>query len=338
MTNVRKILIVDDDAELREALVEQLALHEEFQATAVESGTTGVQTARAGQVDLVIMDVGLPDIDGREAVRILRKNGFKAPIIMLTDHDTDSDTILGLESGANDYVTKPFRFAVLLARIRAQLRQHEASEDAVFTIGPYTFRPSSKLLMSPKCSKVRLTEKETAILRYLYRAGQKPVSRETLLQEVWGYNSGVTTHTLETHIYRLRQKVERDAAAPAILVTEAGGYKVVPRAKARDRESYGRRRRHCFLRAGATLGCVGQAGFTHSCNRRGNATPAKRRCAVLCRRARRWRLCHSGGLASAGARYAFRRQRSYSGSWHADRRIGASHQHSLSSHGDCKRA
>jgi DNA-binding response OmpR family regulator len=147
---------------------------------------------------------------------------------MLTGHDTDSDTILGLESGANDYVTKPFRFAVLLARIRVQLCQHEASEDAVFTIGPYTFRPSSKLLLNPKGNKVRLTEKETSILRYLYRAGQRPVSRETLLQEVWGYNSGVTTHTLETHIYRLRQKIENDAAAPAILVTEAGGYKLVP--------------------------------------------------------------------------------------------------------------
>src|SRR6516165_5648403 len=110
----------------------------------------------------------------------------------------------------------------------AQLRQHEASEDAVFTIGPYTFRPSSKILLNPKGNKVRLTEKETAILRYLYRAGQRPVSRETLLQEVWGYNSGVTTHTLETHIYRLRQKVEKDAASPAILVTEAGGYKLVP--------------------------------------------------------------------------------------------------------------
>src|SRR6202162_3370264 len=163
-----------------------------------------------------------------EAVRILRKNGCKAPIIMLTGHDTDSDTILGLESGANDYVTKPFRFAVLLARIRAQLRQHEASEDAVFTIGPYTFRPSAKLLVNPKGNKVRLTEKETAILRYLYRAGRRAISREILLQEVWGYNSGVTTHTLETHIYRLRQKVEQDASNPSILVTEAGGYKLLP--------------------------------------------------------------------------------------------------------------
>jgi DNA-binding response OmpR family regulator len=228
MANARNILIVDDDSELSNALVEQLALHEEFESLAVDTAAKGIQEAKHGHVDLVIMDVGLPDIDGREVVRILRKNGFKAPIIMLTGHDTDSDTILGLESGANDYVTKPFRFAVLLARIRAQLRQHEASEDAVFAIGPYTFRPSSKLLVNPKGNKVRLTEKETAILRYLYRAGQRPVSREILLQEVWGYNSGVTTHTLETHIYRLRQKVEKDATSPAILVTEAGGYKLVP--------------------------------------------------------------------------------------------------------------
>src|SRR5262249_54081996 len=126
MSNVRRILIVDDDAELREALGEQRALHEEFESLAVENRTEGVQAASAGQMDVVIMDVGLADVDGREAVRILRKGDFKPPIIMLTGHDTDSDTILGLESGANDYVTKPFRFAVLLARIRAQLRQHEA--------------------------------------------------------------------------------------------------------------------------------------------------------------------------------------------------------------------
>ena len=228
MPNTSKILIVDDDAELRDALSDQLSLHEEFEAVVAENGTKAVQAAKAGQIDLVIMDVGLPDIDGRETVRILRKNGFKAPIIMLTGHDTDSDMILGLESGANDYLTKPFRFAVLLARIRAQLRQYETSEDAIFTIGPFTFRPKSKLLLSPKGSKVRLTEKEVSILRYLYRFGQRPVSRETLLQEVWGYNSAVTTHTLETHIYRLRQKMEQDAVTSGILVTEVAGYKLVP--------------------------------------------------------------------------------------------------------------
>jgi DNA-binding response OmpR family regulator len=228
MGNARKILVVDDDAELRQALVEQLALQEEFDTDTVETAQAALQQAKNGHIDLVLMDVGLPDMDGREAVRVLRKNGFKAPVIMLTGHDTDSDTVLGLEAGANDYVAKPFRFSVLLARIRAQLRSHEASEDAVFNVGPYSFRPGAKLLVNERGSKIRLTEKETAILRYLYRIGQKPVAREVLLQEVWGYNSGVTTHTLETHIYRLRQKIEKDPSNAALLVTEAGGYKLVP--------------------------------------------------------------------------------------------------------------
>ena len=143
----RTILIVDDDEDLRETLVEQLSLYEEFAILEENTATKGVQTARGNHIDLLIMDVGLPDMDGREAVKLLRKGGFKAPIIMLTGHDTDSDTILGLEAGANDYVTKPFRFAVLLARARAQLRQHEQSEDATFTVGPYTFKPSQKLLL-----------------------------------------------------------------------------------------------------------------------------------------------------------------------------------------------
>ena len=228
MATARKILVVDDDGDLREELVEQIAQAPELEAIEAASAEEALEKLGGGHFDLVLMDVGLPDLDGREAVKRARTAGFKGPVIMLTGHDTDLDTISGLDAGANDYVTKPFRFAVLLARIRAQLRQHEASEDAVFTIGPYTFRPSSKILLNPKGGKVRLTEKETAILRYLYRAGQKPVSRETLLQEVWGYNSGVTTHTLETHIYRLRQKVEKDAALPQILVTESGGYKLVP--------------------------------------------------------------------------------------------------------------
>ena len=228
MGNARKILVVDDDAELRSTLVEQLALQEEFETDTADTAQAALQHAKNGHIDLVLMDVGLPDMDGREVVRVLRKNGFKAPVIMLTGHDTDSYTVLGLEAGANDYVVKPFRFAVLLARIRAQLRSHEASEDAVFTIGHYSFRPGAKLLVNERGSKIRLTEKETAILRYLYRSGQKPVAREVLLQEVWGYNSGVTTHTLETHIYRLRQKIEKDPSNAVLLVTEAGGYKLVP--------------------------------------------------------------------------------------------------------------
>jgi DNA-binding response OmpR family regulator len=227
MAQIRKILIADDDNELRTALAEQLALHEEFSPSQAENAAAALAMTRQEQPDLVIMDVGLPDMDGREAVKIMRKDGFKSPVIMLTGQTSDADTVLGLEAGANDYVCKPFRFAVLLARIRAHLRQHEASDDAVFQIGDYTFRPGSKLLVNDKGGKLRLTEKETAILRFLYRAGQQVVSRETLLREVWGYNAHVTTHTLETHIYRLRQKIERDPANARLLVTEPGGYKLV---------------------------------------------------------------------------------------------------------------
>ncbi|MEZ5877268.1 MAG: response regulator transcription factor [Tepidamorphaceae bacterium] len=228
MSGARNILIVDDDDTLRETLVEQLELHEEFEITTGATAAACINLAKSERIDLLILDVGLPDMDGREACRILRKNGFAAPIIMLTGHDTDSDTILGLDAGANDYVTKPFRFAVLLARIRAQLRQHEQSEDAVFTIGQYTFRPSQKLLSKEDGGKIRLTEKETAILKYLYRTGEKAVTRDVLLHEVWGYNANVTTHTLETHIYRLRQKIEGDPSNARLLVTEGGGYKLVP--------------------------------------------------------------------------------------------------------------
>lgn len=226
--NKRRILIVDDDTELRGVLVEQLAQTREFDL--VEAGTAKAALAETGgdHVDLMLLDVGLPDMDGREAVKLMRRDGFKSPIILLTGHDSDADQILGLESGANDYVTKPFRFSVLLARIRAALRQHDQSEDVVFTIGPYSFQPAAKLLETTEGQKVRLTDKETSILKFLYRQGPKTISREILLKEVWGYNNRVTTHTLETHIYRLRQKIERDPGNARLLVTEDGGYRLVP--------------------------------------------------------------------------------------------------------------
>jgi DNA-binding response OmpR family regulator len=228
MSNASRLLVIDDDRDLRDTLAEQLSLHDEFNVATAESAAQALLAVRDDRFDLAIVDVGLPDMDGREAVRIMRRDGFRSPIIMLTAQGSDTDTVAGLEAGANDYVTKPFKFAVLLARIRAQLRQYEASEDAIFRIGPYTFRPGSKLLSTDKGSKLKLTEKETAILRYLYRAGQKVVGREVLLAEVWGYNANVTTHTLETHIYRLRQKIETDPSQARILVTEPGGYKLLP--------------------------------------------------------------------------------------------------------------
>ena len=227
MAGTRSILVVDDDVELSAALAEQLAMHDEFDAATADNAGRAIAAVEEGRVDLVVMDVGLPDMDGREAVAHMRRKGFRAPIIMLTGHDSEADTVQGLESGANDYVVKPFRFAVLLARIRAQLRTHEASDDAMFEVGAYTFRPGAKLLVSAGGSRLKLTEKETAILRFLLRAGGQAVPRETLLAEVWGYNPRVTTHTLETHIYRLRQKIERDPSQARVLLTEPGGYKLL---------------------------------------------------------------------------------------------------------------
>lgn len=229
MTSNKKILLVDDDAALRNSLAEQLHLHEEFATSEAETAAEALEIVKNTYFDCILLDVGLPDMDGRDLCRLMRRNGVRSPIIMLTGVDTDADAILGLDSGANDYVTKPFRLGVLLARLRAQLRQFEQSEDAVFTIGPYSFRPSAKLMVDEEQDrKVRLTEKETAILKYLYRVGSKVVGRDVLLGEVWGYNAGVTTHTLETHVYRLRQKIERDPSNAEILVTEPGGYRLNP--------------------------------------------------------------------------------------------------------------
>ncbi|WP_343080196.1 response regulator transcription factor [Ostreiculturibacter nitratireducens] len=227
MANLKKILLVDDDDDLRDALAEQLVSTEDFDVFEAANGAEAIEKIKAAFYDLVILDVGLPDTDGRELCRRMRKQGVKCPILMLTGHDTDADTILGLDAGANDYVTKPFKFPVLLARIRAQLRQHEQSEDAVFQLGPYTFKPAMKMLIDEKDRKIRLTEKETNILKFLYRATEGVVPRDVLLHEVWGYNAGVTTHTLETHIYRLRQKIEPDPSNARLLVTESGGYKLV---------------------------------------------------------------------------------------------------------------
>ena len=231
MTGKRPILLVDDDHSLRTMLVEQLAVDGEFSATEAASVQEAERHMAATDVrfDALLLDVTLPDGDGRDLCVRLRQQGHKLPIIMLTGADNEVDVVRGLDSGANDYIGKPFRMAELLARLRAQMRIFENSEDAVFTIGPYLFRPSAKLLQDPvRNRRIRLTEKEAAILKFLYRQGSTPVARQVLLNEVWGYNASVTTHTLETHIYRLRQKIEPDPDRLRLLLTEQGGYRLDP--------------------------------------------------------------------------------------------------------------
>ena len=226
MATKKSVLIVDDDDELREALAEQFSYDDEFDVLTAATARAGMAVAQDQRVDVIILDVGLPDMDGREACRLLRKADVTTPIILLTAQSGDADHVLGLRSGANDFLAKPISFVVLLERVNNQLRRHEQSEDAVLQIGPYQFKPAMKLLIDPDGKKVRLTEKETNILKYLYRAGGESISREELLDKVWGYHREANTHTLETHVYRLRQKIEPDPQRARILITESGGYRL----------------------------------------------------------------------------------------------------------------
>lgn len=228
MTTNKKMLLVDDDEMLRHTLVEHLQIHEEFTIDEAMTGADALQLVKGCIYDIILLNVGLPDMDGRDVCRRLRRNDVTSPIILLSGMDSAADIILGLNSGANDYVTKPFRLDVLLARIRAQLRHYVLGGDLVYTIGPYTFRPRDKVLISETTKrKTSLTAKETTILRYLCRMGDKPVSQDVLLADVWGYKPDIDTHTLQTHIYRLRRKIENDPSKPKILLLESEGYRLV---------------------------------------------------------------------------------------------------------------
>ena len=228
MTAVRPILIVEDDDQQRQLLIEGLGLDNEFQVTAAATlseanALLGVEDAR---FDAVLLDLGMPDGSGLDYLAKLRKQGHVMPIIVVTGSCDEAEIVRGLDDGANDYVTKPFRINELMARLRTQVRLFEKSGNATFRIGHYSFRPAAKLLVDQEKRRLRLTSKEVDILQFLYRAGGKPVSRPILMENVWGYSSAAETHTLETHIYRLRQKMEIDPAECRILVTEGGGYQL----------------------------------------------------------------------------------------------------------------
>ncbi len=196
------------------------------QFDACETGAAGLDLALSAPrpFDAVMIALDLPDADGAEICTELRERGLYIPIILLAEHGGESEVIRGLNAGANDFMASPVRHAELRARLRAQIRAYETSEEAVLRIGQFHFRPASRVLLnSATAERVRLTEKEAAVLKFLYRA-EGPVSRHTLLHEVWGYNARATTHTVETHIYRLRRKIEPDAGRIAVLINEDGGY------------------------------------------------------------------------------------------------------------------
>lgn len=227
MENKRRVLVVEDDEPLREALLEHLAEHgfAVQQAETIAIADIAVRDKNQ-RLDAIILDIGLPDGDGCDFCSTLRRAKFDLPIIMLTGSAGEADVIRGLTAGANDYVSKPFRVAELIARLHSQIRSFDNSEQAIFDVGLYEFLPAQKLLRKRSGRQiVRLTDREVLVLKFLYRA-DGDVNRGALLAEVWGYKSGVDTHTIETHIYRLRQKIEADPANPVLLVTTPKGYRL----------------------------------------------------------------------------------------------------------------
>ena len=226
MTALKKILLIESDPDLREALCEQLHCTDQFEVFSSGNDTETLQKLRVQSYDIIVMDLHPLNNDSLEACRVTYAQNVKCPILLLTERDEISSTVFGQDTRASDYIIKPFKFPILLARINVQLRMYEKSFDSSFTLGPYTFHPAMKILKTHDNNEIQLTEKETDILKFLYHTVEDVVPRDILLHEVWGYNNNVTTHTLETHIYRLRQKIERNPSVAELLVTEDGGYRL----------------------------------------------------------------------------------------------------------------
>ena len=221
-----KILLINNDKDLGEALAFQLTLDKKYEIVETSGETSAFSQINNNFCDLVIVNSQSSALNGYNLIKSLRLAGFKKPIIMLINQNNNLDIADDQNRKADEYINKPFRYPVLLKSIETQLHKFKKSENTKYSIGNYIFKPKSKILESNKKRSIRLTEKENNILKFLYKHIGNIVSRETLLHEVWGYNSKVTTHTLETHIYRLRQKIEDDPSEACFLITETGGYKL----------------------------------------------------------------------------------------------------------------
>ena len=218
-----KIITIEDNQHLLETLVDQLSQEEDFEVFGAPNLAEGRDLITHHDPDLVLLDVMLPDGDGRDMCRWIRDQGFVMPILMLTGQDSEADTIDGLEAGANDYIAKPLRLGELLARIRTHLRQYQNQENARIKIGAFHFIQGRKILSHRETGEtLNLTEKESAIIKYLFKKTGTVTPKAELLEEVWGYGDQISTHTLETHIYRLRQKINYVDGQPFIITKENG--------------------------------------------------------------------------------------------------------------------
>jgi len=221
-----RILIIEDEPDLLRGLSLNLKA-EGYAVLTAARGDTGTELALRERPDLILLDIMLPGMNGLDVCRELRKRGFSAPIIMLTAKAEEVDRVVGLEIGADDYVTKPFGIRELLARIRARLRRHSGESGSKLKFGDVEI-DFAKHEASRGGGRVELTGKEFEVLRLLARHRGEIVTRDLLLEEVWGYESYPTTRTVDNHILRLRQKLEEDPSDPRFILSIYGeGYKLV---------------------------------------------------------------------------------------------------------------
>ena len=222
-----RILLVDDDDYLRNVLSSQLRRKGVLAFAEAARASEAFDQVDTFKPDLILLATEFPDGNGFDICQRLRARGFQKLIILLTAGVDEKDIVRGLDKGANDCIAKPMRFSELLSLVRAQLRQSKTSDDVRFITQNVEFQPNKKTLtFSDTQQVVFLTEKETMMLKKLFQIWPDAISKEDLLSEVWGYRHMVATHTLETHIYRLRKKIARHTEAPIVETTQEG-YRLV---------------------------------------------------------------------------------------------------------------
>lgn len=222
-----KVLMLVSDIDLLTQMERLTSLRNEFIIEQTEDAQRALALALDGGFDLILIDVRFAEIGGHLMCRLLRSKGITYPLIMLSSSDSEADVILGFESGANDFVTGPLNINTFIARLRAHAQQSEKNETADFKFGPYIFHFADNSLVDSRLEKrIHLTSKEAMILRQLCRNKGNPVHRDELLRKVWNWDPTSYTHTLESHIYRLRKKLEPDPRRPALIRSTSAGYQI----------------------------------------------------------------------------------------------------------------
>lgn len=219
-----RILLVEDDVAIAQSLKEGLE-DEAYAVDVVHDGDEGYRTATADDYDVIILDVMLPEMNGYEVCRVLRKDGNQTPILMLTARDAERDIVEGLDMGADDYLAKPFSFEVLLARLRALLRRPNKKLEEILRVGDLMLDPSLKKVMRA-AQEISLTAKEYAVLEYLMRNAGKVLSKEQIISHVWDFDADVLPNNVELFVMFLRRKIDKPFGSKLIHTVPGFGYKL----------------------------------------------------------------------------------------------------------------